>query len=395
MNYFIRLAVFLVGSDASMKPEDALIMSRALELAAGGEGFVEPNPMVGAVVVRDGEVIGEGFHRRFGGPHAEIEALQVAGARARGATLYVTLEPCCHHGKTPPCTDAIVAAGVARVVCAQRDPFPRVNGGGIAALEAVGIAVEVGAMAEAAQHLNAPYLKLVGAGKPWVIAKWAMSLDGKIATASGDSKWISGEASRAIVHQLRGRMDAIVVGRRTVELDDPLLTARPAGSRIATRIVVDSRASLSTSSRLIQTARETPVIVVATHSAPAENIARLRSARCEVLSIDPKDQALATDLNKYPDIDRLLGELGRRRMTNVLVEGGGELLGSFFDAHAVDEVHIFIAPKIIGGVVAPSPVGGVGVETIATSMRLIDPQIHHSGDDLYVQSRIRRDSSAP
>src|SRR5262249_49286375 len=230
---------------------DSEWMRRALELAERGRGYVEPNPLVGAVIVRDDRPVGEGWHQRFGEAHAEVNALAAAGEAARGATLYVTLEPCCHHGKTPPCTDAIIAAGIARVICAQRDPFPKVSGGGIAAPEAAGIAVEVGAMTDAAQRLNAPYLKLLHTGKPWVIAKWAISLDGKIATANGDSKWISGEASRAIVHQLRGRMDAIIVGHRTAELDDPLLTARPAGARTATRIVVDSRATLSPNSQLV------------------------------------------------------------------------------------------------------------------------------------------------
>ena len=167
-------------------------MSRALELAVRGEGYVEPNPMVGCVIVRDGAVVGEGWHRKFGGPHAEIEALRVAGRSAQGATAFVTLEPCCHHGKTPPCTEALIAAGIRRVICAQRDPFAEVSGRGIAALETAGIAVEVGLLAEQARQLNAPYLKLVATGRPWVIAKWAMSLDGKIATRTGDSRWISG-----------------------------------------------------------------------------------------------------------------------------------------------------------------------------------------------------------
>ena len=238
---------------------DSWQMARALELAARGEGFVEPNPMVGCVIARGAEIIGEGWHRKFGGPHAEVEALHVAGTRARGATLYVTLEPCCHQGKTPPCTDAILASGLGRVVVAQRDPFPAVAGGGIERLRQAGLAVEVGLREAEARRLNAPYLKLTESGRPWVIAKWAMTLDGKLASRTGDSRWISNEASRAIVHQLRGRVDAIVVGRGTAGQDDPLLTARPAGPRVATRIVLDTRASLASDSQLVTTAGEAPV----------------------------------------------------------------------------------------------------------------------------------------
>ena len=228
---------------------DSRMMLRALELARRGEGIVEPNPMVGCVVVQGEEIVGEGWHQRFGGPHAEIEALRAAGAKATGATLYVTLEPCCHHGQTPPCSDAVIQAGIGRVVAAMRDPFPKVAGGGIQQLMSAGIDVEVGLHEQEARELNAPYLKLLATGRPWVIAKWAMTLDGKLATKTGDSKWISGEASRRVVHELRGRVDAIVVGRRTAALDDPLLTARlEKGSppRIATRIVLDSRDSSPT-----------------------------------------------------------------------------------------------------------------------------------------------------
>ena len=208
-------------------------MRRALELAARGEGFVEPNPMVGCVIAQGAEIIGEGWHRRFGQPHAEVEALRMAGDRAAGATLYVTLEPCCHFGKTPPCTRAVLASGVRRVVAAQTDPFPQVRGLGIAELRAAGLSVEVGLLESDARRLIAPYLKLVQTGRPWIIAKWAMTLDGKIATRSGQSRWISGPPSRQLVHALRGRVDAIMVGRETADRDDPLLTARPAGPRTA------------------------------------------------------------------------------------------------------------------------------------------------------------------
>src|SRR5919197_3355884 len=214
-----------------MSASDLDWMSRALELAERGRGFVEPNPLVGAVVVRDGRVVGEGWHRRYGEAHAEVNALAAAGEAARGATLYVTLEPCCHHGKTPPCTDAVLRAGVRRVVAAMADPFPQVAGQGVAQLRAAGVEVEVGVCEREARELNAPYLTLLAEGRPYVHAKWAMSLDGKIATRGGDSRWISGPASREVVHRLRGRVDAILVGAGTVRADDPLLTARPLGPR--------------------------------------------------------------------------------------------------------------------------------------------------------------------
>jgi diaminohydroxyphosphoribosylaminopyrimidine deaminase/5-amino-6-(5-phosphoribosylamino)uracil reductase len=361
---------------------DAVHMARALELAARGEGLVEPNPMVGCTVVRDGETVGEGFHARFGGPHAEVEALRVAGPRAEGATAYVTLEPCCHHGKTPPCTTALIQAGVRRVVVAQRDPFPKVAGRGIAALTAAGIAVEVGLQEEAARELNAPYLKLLRTGRPWVIAKWAMTLDGKLATHQGDSRWISCEASRAIVHRLRGRVDAILVGRGTAAADDPLLTARPAGPRVAARIVLDSRASLSPDSQLARTAREAPVIVAASEEAPSQACQQLSRAGCEVLVCQGADRAQR--------LAWLLDELGRRRMTNMLVEGGAELLGSLFEARQIDEAHIFIAPRLVGGHDAPTAIGGAGVDLMPQAVAIANPVVERSGSDVYLHGRIAR-----
>jgi diaminohydroxyphosphoribosylaminopyrimidine deaminase/5-amino-6-(5-phosphoribosylamino)uracil reductase len=360
--------------------QDAWHMARALELAARGEGLVEPNPLVGCTIVRDGETVGEGYHTRFGAPHAEIEALQIAGARAHGATAYVTLEPCCHQGKTPPCTKALVAAGVRRVVIAQKDPFPRVAGGGIAELEAAGMQVEVGLRAEEARRLNAPYLKLTQTGRPWVIAKWAMTLDGKIATRTGDSRWISSPASRQIVHQLRGRVDAIVVGRGTAQADDPLLTARPSGLRTASRVVVDTQASLLPTSRLVQTARESPVIVAIGEDAPPDRVKALAEAGCEplVCAGDTRETRLGS----------LLEQLGARRMTNLLVEGGGQLLGSLFDGRQIDEVHVFVAPKLIGGATASGPMAGQGVALMAQAVGLCDPIIQQFGSDVYIHGRV-------
>ncbi len=371
---------------------DSMFMGRALELAARGQGFVEPNPMVGCVIVNDCEVVGEGWHRKFGEPHAEVEALRVAGSRAKGTTAYVTLEPCCHHGKTPPCTDALMAAGMRRVVCALRDPFEAVSGRGIAALEAAGIVVEVGLMEAEARRINAPYLKLVTTGQPWVIAKWAMTLDGKIATRSGDSRWISGNASRAIVQELRGRVDGILVGSGTAKRDDPLLTARPKGPRVATRIVIDSKASLSLESQLVRTARATPVLIAVGNDAPQARVDALTAAGCEVLTCRKVDTDALPEggIDHSVSIRALLNELGKRRMTNVLVEGGGQLLGSLFDLGAIDEVHLFIAPKLVGGREAPTPLAGKGMEKIAAALPIADLQVRHIGDDLYLSGRLGR-----
>ncbi|HWB14265.1 MAG TPA: bifunctional diaminohydroxyphosphoribosylaminopyrimidine deaminase/5-amino-6-(5-phosphoribosylamino)uracil reductase RibD [Pirellulales bacterium] len=357
-------------------------MRRALELAAAGRGRVEPNPLVGCVIARGAEIIAEGWHRQYGGPHAEADALAMAGNRAAGATVYVTLEPCCHFGKTPPCTRALVSAGVGRVVAAMRDPFPAVAGQGEQELRAAGIEFEMGVLEEEARAINAPYLKLTASGLPWVIAKWAMTLDGKIATRTGDSRWISSETSRRVVHELRGRVDAVVVGSRTALRDDPLLTARPPGVRRAARVVVDSQAALSPESQLAKTAHEVPVIVAAAASAPAENRQRLVSSGCEVLSLIG-----ATHADRLRE---LLAELGRRRMTNVLVEGGGALLGTLADLGQIDELHVFIAPRVMGGAEAPSPVGGQGVARVGESLPIENPQWRDSGGDLYLRGRVAR-----
>ncbi|MGA2616297.1 MAG: bifunctional diaminohydroxyphosphoribosylaminopyrimidine deaminase/5-amino-6-(5-phosphoribosylamino)uracil reductase RibD [Thermoguttaceae bacterium] len=357
-------------------------MRRALEVAAQGQGRVEPNPMVGCVIARGAEIVGEGWHRQFGAHHAEVEALRLAGPRARGATLYVTLEPCCHFGKTPPCTRAVLAAGVGRVVAAMRDPFPQVAGGGLAELAAAGLAVEVGTCQDEAQRLNAPYLKLLATGRPWVMAKWAMTLDGKIATRTGQSRWISGPAARQAVHVLRGRVDAIIVGRRTAALDDPQLTAEPPGPRTAVRVVLDTRASLASESRLARTAQQAPLLVAAGPEAPEADRLRLAQCGCEVLILagsTPADRLKA-----------LLTELGRRQTTNVLVEGGGRLLGTLFDARLVDEFHVFIAPKLVGGAEAPGPVAGRGIDLLRDALALESPEVRQLGPDVYLRGRVGR-----
>jgi diaminohydroxyphosphoribosylaminopyrimidine deaminase/5-amino-6-(5-phosphoribosylamino)uracil reductase len=356
--------------------EDTYWMSRALELAERGRGNVEPNPLAGAVVVRDGQAVGEGWHRRYGEAHAEVNALAAAGPAARGATLYVTLEPCCHHGKTPPCTDAVLRAGVARVVAAMTDPFPQVAGRGEGILRAAGVAYEVGVGAKEARRLNAPYRTLLARGRPHVHAKWAMTLDGKIATRAGNSKWISGKASRALVHELRGRMDAIVVGIGTALADDPLLTARPPGPRTAARIVLDSHTRLPPDCQLVRTAAAGPVVVVTAAGTGAERAARLQELGCEVLALPAEDGR--------PAVPTLLQELGRRRLTNILLEGGAAVLGSFLDADLIDEAHVFISPRLVGGAEAKTPIGGRGRELIQDALPLSCWQAHTIEGDLYL-----------
>lgn len=357
---------------------ESAAMQRALVLARRGEGWVEPNPMVGAVVVSpDGRVAGEGWHKRFGGDHAEVMAVSAAGSAARGATLCVTLEPCCHHGKTPPCTDAIIASGIARVIVAAGDPSPHAGGEGLAKLAAAGIAVETGLHEAEATRLTAPFRKLVGQGLPWMIAKWAMSLDGKVATREGASRWISSEESRRIVHGLRGRVDAIMVGANTAVADDPLLTARPPGPRQAVRVVLDSIARLPPESRLVATAREVPTLVMAGPDARDDTLSRLRENGCEVHVCDSGDRSARLHL--------ALCELGRRKLTNVLVEGGPELLGALFDAGRIDEAWVFVAPKVIGGADAFSAVGGRGAATPDLASMIDVEETAFPGGDLFVR----------
>ncbi len=359
-----------------MNTHDEAWMGRALELAEQGRGHVEPNPLVGAVVVRENIGVGEGWHQKFGEAHGEINAMAAAGGRAKDATLYVTLEPCCHHGKTPPCTDAVIRAGIRRVVAAMADPFPQVAGQGVAQLREAGIEVEVGCLESQARRLNAPYLKLLKTGRPFVHAKWAMTLDGKIATRTGDSKWISGKESRAKVHELRGRMDAIIVGIGTVLADDPLLTARPPGPRVATRVVLDSRWRLPLDSQLVRTVENAPVYVAGSHAETITGGVAFGEKGCEMIGLRPDERG-------RPSVSDLLTELGKRRMTNVLIEGGAEVLGSFLDAGEIDEVHVFIAPALAGGKDAKSPMAGVGVDKIADVLRLTEWTCERIGDDLY------------
>ncbi len=357
------------------------VMRHAIQLAQRGGGAVEPNPPVGSVIVDDRlQLISEGWHQRFGGPHAEVQALAAAGELAQGATLYCTLEPCSHHGKTPPCAPAVIASGIRRVVIGTRDPAPHVDGRGMAQLRQAGIEVEVGVCEPEARRLIAPFRRLMLEGRPWVHAKWAMSLDGRIATYNGDSKWISNAQSRAMAHELRGQCDAIVVGIATVIQDDPLLTARPPGPRVAVRVVLDSQARTPLTSQLVRTARDQPVLVATSRQAPAERVEALRAAGVETLSL----AGTPSDPNR-PSLRCLLDELGRRCMTHVLLEGGAGVLGSAFDDGLVDECHVFVAPLLIGGRGALSPVGGVGQEWMKDLRALTSVQVAALGDNVYLR----------
>jgi diaminohydroxyphosphoribosylaminopyrimidine deaminase/5-amino-6-(5-phosphoribosylamino)uracil reductase len=360
---------------------DIECMSRALELAQQGEGHVEPNPMVGCVIARQHAVVSEGWHRRFGDAHAEVDALRHLDGSAQDCTVYVTLEPCCHTGKTTPCTEALVRARATRVVVAMQDPDCRVCGRGIQQLRDAGVDVEVGLLAREAARLIAPYVCRTTLGRPWVIAKWAMSWDGRIATASGDSQWISNATSRKLVHAIRGRVDAVAVGHGTVLADDPLLIARPAGPRTAARVVFDSGAQLSIHSQLVQTIAQAPVWVMASTDAEPEQVRRLRAAGCDVLQLDGSHTDRVTTA---------LGELADRRVTNLLIEGGGVLLGAIHDAGYIDEVHVFLGQKIIGGRDAPGPLGGDGIDRLVDGGQLVDVRVEVLDGDVYLSGRRRR-----
>lgn len=375
----------MTTSESVRFADDEAVMRRAVELALQGRGLVEPNPMVGAVLVDDQRaLVSEGWHDRFGAPHAEIYALNEAGERARGATLFVTLEPCCHYGKTGPCSRAIIAAGVRRVVIGVVDPAPHIQGGGVADLVGAGIEVEIGVLAAECRHLLAPFTKLMTTRTPWVHAKWAMTLDGKLAAHTGHSQWISNEASRQVAHQLRGLVDAVIVGAGTVRRDNPRLTARPSGRRTPVRVVVDTEATLSLDSNLIRTLDEAPVMVACGTNASLENIERLRSEGIKVVVSPPMRG------NPGVDLTSLLHDLGRQSMTNVLVEGGNRLLGSFFDAGLVDEVHVFVAPKIVGGETSTAPVGGSGLPAIPEFSSLESPAIRVLDNDVLIEGRLRK-----
>ncbi|MFH5805420.1 bifunctional diaminohydroxyphosphoribosylaminopyrimidine deaminase/5-amino-6-(5-phosphoribosylamino)uracil reductase RibD [Alienimonas sp. DA493] len=337
---------------------DEAAMAHAVALAERGRGSVEPNPCVGAVLTTaDRRPIAEGWHERYGGPHAEPNALRAAGERARGATLFVTLEPCSHHGKTPPCADAVIAAGVKRVVIGTEDPAPHVAGGGIAKLRAAGIDVQVGVLREECRVLAAPFFKWLAVRQPWVTAKWAMTLDGKTASRTGDSKWISSRESRALVHRWRGESGAVVVGAGTLRADDPHLAPRPAefglppATRVPLRVVVGSKGELPLDCRLATTPEDGPVLVTALEGAAQTPL----PDHAERLLLPP-----AAHDPRQVDVAVLLDELAARDVYRVFLEGGGATAGSWLDQGQTDEVRAFVAPKLLGGAAATTPFAGEG-----------------------------------
>lgn len=369
------------NTEAAFTRADEQFMDRALALAERGLGRTRPNPAVGAVVVRDGRVVGEGYHAAAGQPHAEVLALRQAGEAARGATLYVTLEPCCHFGRTPPCTREIIGAGIARVVAAMLDPNPRVAGRGAEELRRAGIDVQVGCREREARRLNEAFCKYITTGIPFVTYKAALSLDGKVATAGGDSRWISGEESRRLVHRLRDRYDAVMVGIGTVLADDPLLTCRLDGGRDPVRVVVDSRGRLPPGARLLHSGSPAPTLVATTAAVPREARAALEAIPgVEVVELSSRDGRV--------DPGALLRALGEREITSVLLEGGPTLAASLLEGGWVDKVMFFLAPLLVGGVQAPSALGGAGAARLGEARRLRDVVVERVAEDILVTAYV-------
>ncbi|HEY6886374.1 MAG TPA: bifunctional diaminohydroxyphosphoribosylaminopyrimidine deaminase/5-amino-6-(5-phosphoribosylamino)uracil reductase RibD [Solirubrobacter sp.] len=370
---------------STLQTTDHEHLFRAIELAEGGRGRTSPNPLVGAVIVRDGHVLGEGFHTALGEPHAERATIAAAGdADLRGATLYVSLEPCCHTGRTPPCTDAILEAGFARVVIASDDPTEKASGRGLGILRDEGVVVELaeGEVAAKARLLNQPFRKHARTGRPFVLFKSAMTLDGKVATRTGDSKWISGEDSRRLSHQWRSEVDAVVVGIGTALTDDPQLTARIEGvTRQPRRIVFDSEARLPLDSQLVRGAAEVPLTVVVTRAAPRTAVDALEIAGADVI--------VATGANEPDRVRNSLVQLGNAGVTSILLEGGPHLAGAFLDAGEVDEIRLFVAPVILGGSSARDPLEGEGAERIASAMRALSLECSRSAEDVLITARMR------
>jgi diaminohydroxyphosphoribosylaminopyrimidine deaminase/5-amino-6-(5-phosphoribosylamino)uracil reductase len=334
--------------------------------------------------VRGGRIVAEGWHRRFGGAHAEVEALRRVRGATRGLTAYVSLEPCCHHGKTPPCTDALLASGVSRVVAAMRDPNPRVAGRGLARLRRAGVEVAAGVLEEQARRLNAPFVKWVTTRRPWVILKWAQSIDGKIATRTGETRWISDAVMRTHAHRVRARVDAIVVGVGTVLADDPLLTARDVPlRRVARRVVLDTHLRTPLGSRLVRTARTAPTWIVCGKGASKRRLAALRAKGVIVLPIRSDRHGV--------DLGSLMRALGDADCTNVLIEGGGRLLGRCVDAGIGDELHVYVAPLLIGGAGAPGALHADGPARLADAVRLADDTaIRRLGAGWLLEARLAR-----
>jgi diaminohydroxyphosphoribosylaminopyrimidine deaminase/5-amino-6-(5-phosphoribosylamino)uracil reductase len=364
---------------------DHQYLERAIELASKGLGRVHPNPIVGAVIVRDGVVLGEGWHDEYGGPHAERAAYAAAyGADLTGATMYVSLEPCAHQGKQPPCTDAIVEAGIRRVVVASDDPSEKAAGRGLGILRDEGIEIDVagGELAHRARLANQAFRKHARTGRPWVLFKSAMTLDGKVATPTGDSKWISCDSSRELAHHWRATVDAVAVGIGTALADDPQLTARVEGvHRQPRRVVFDATARLPLDSKLVAQAPEVPLTVVVTRAAKRSQVETLETAGADIV--------VATGENEPSRVRSALAALGDQGVTSILLEGGPHLAGAFLDAGEIDEVRLFLAPLLIGGRQARDPLEGEGVEKISEALRALTLDCEKVADDLLISARLR------
>ncbi len=362
---------------------DRTYMRRALELAGRARGRTSPNPMVGAVLVRDGAVLGEGFHAFAGSAHAELEAIREAEGDAAGATLYVSLEPCCHYGRTPPCTERIVKAGIRRVVAACEDPNPAVNGKGFAALRASGVTVEVGLLAEEAARLNEAFFTFVRTGRPFVILKVAASLDGKISTRTGDSRWITGESARQHVHHIRNEVDAVLVGIGTILRDDPLLTTRlgTPDQRDPTRVIVDNLARLPLRAKVINRASTAPTILASSEMAPRSRLEALEREGVQVLVVPGSRRRVS--------LANLMEALGKYGFLSLMIEGGAEINASALQEGVVDKVLFFLAPMLVGGKSTPTAVGGEGIEALRQAKRLRNVRIERFDEDILIEGYLR------
>jgi len=369
-----------------------IFMKTALELAARGSGYTSPNPMVGAVVVKDGEIVGKGWHENVGGPHAEVNALNDAGALAHGSVLFVTLEPCNHQGRTPPCTEKIIDAGVKHVVMAMTDPNPDVSGGGADFLIKNNISVEAGVCENQARKLNESFIKYVQTKKPFVTLKCAATLDGRIATRTGDSKWITGEKSRRYVHEMRHSMDAIMVGVNTVNTDNPSLTARLEGKKCIdpTRIILDSKLSVSKDSKILQIQSPSDTIIVTGNSRQTESqnefekkkkLDRFEGLGVIILTTDLKDDRI--------DLTTLMPRLGQIGITSLLIEGGARVAASALQAGIVDKLCFFYAPKILAGDDGVPICSGTGPELMANSIPVADITVHRFDDDIMIEGYVK------
>lgn len=354
---------------------DEQFMKRALELAVLAAGRTSPNPLVGCVIVKDNQIVGEGYHHKAGTPHAEVHALESAENQAHGATAYVTLEPCSHFGRTPPCADALIRSGVKRVVVAMQDPNPLVAGRGIARLREAGIQVDVGLMVQEATIINEVFIKMITTSLPFIVYKTAMTLDGKIASETGDSKWVSNEKSRHYVHQLRDRYDVILAGSETVLQDNPALTCRIPDGLDPVRLVVDGKLRIAEDAHVLFASKYSPCIIATTQAACSDKVERLKCLeRVEVWQYDTQ---------RHVPLEKMLRDLVRRGWTSVLLEGGGRLAGTLIQEQYVDKIEFFIAPKLIGGN-GPSPLSGLHIEFMSKAIELHDIHLDMSSGDLHV-----------